>query len=323
MTTTLESQPTVVLNDSQTQNAQGGNDLKSSHDELDISYKMTWRTYIAVLSLTLAWSVTTFGTSGPNSTVRFQAATFPSEAQNSSWIANAPLFSMIVLVPIFGTLSDRYGKKWFVCVGSLIGLIGSVICGSAKSLNMIIAGQAINGIAIGSVSLGIPAAMEVVPAKARTVVFGFMLTLNGCAGAIMGVFVCMYRCCIICCFIYHLVAACVQNDVGSEGEGWRWGYYVEAILFGTVMILNTFLYNPPPTELRREQTARQVLKSIDFIGLGILASGLVLLVVGIVQGGTFYPWSSARIISMLVIGPVLLIVFGIYGKMSSESDNEN
>ena len=134
-------------------------------DDGNANYKMSWRTYAAVLSLTLGWGATTFGTAGPNSSIRFQAASFPTEAQNSSWIANAPLFSMIALTAVFGTLSDRYGKKVFISGGCLCGVIGSVICGAAKSLNMIIAGQAINGIAIASVSVTVPAAMESVPCE--------------------------------------------------------------------------------------------------------------------------------------------------------------
>ena len=80
------------------------------------------------------------------------------------------------------------------------------------------------------------------------------------------------------------------------------------------MVAIYFLYRPPPTGLRREMSARQVLRTIDFVGIIILVAGLVMITVALVQGGTFYPWSSARIIVLLVIGPVLVAVFGIYGK---------
>ena len=73
-------------------------------------------------------------------------------------------------------------------------------------------------------------------------------------------------------------------------------------------------YNPPPTEIRRTHASKEIWRSIDYIGLAILVAGLVILIVPLIQGGASYPWNSGRIIAMLVIGPCLLITFGLFGE---------
>lgn len=45
-----------------------------------------------------------------------------------------------------GSLADRFGKKWFILSGGVAGVIGNVVAGSAKSTEIIIAGQALNGL---------------------------------------------------------------------------------------------------------------------------------------------------------------------------------
>ena len=264
----------------------------------DVKYNMTWRTYSALVALSLAFSINTFTSAGPPSAIAYQVATFPADAANGSWIANAPLFPLIALTPIFGTLSDRYGKRWFIVSGCLVGVVGSAIAGSAKSMNMIIGGQAISGIATGLLQLTNPAAMEVVAAKNRPAAMGFQELTNGSLGATLSVVV---------------FAACVYTDPSGNGEGWRWGYNIQAILYAFYGILVFVFFKPPPTELRREHAAKEMWRSIDFIGLTLLVAGLVILIVPLVQGGTTYPWSSAQAISMLTIGPLLIIAFGIFG----------
>ena len=162
--------------------------------EDDSAYKMTWRTYMGSFSLALAFSINTFTSAGPPSAIAYQVATFPLEAADGSWIANAPLFPLIALTPIFGTLSDRYGKKWFLACGCLFGVVGSAVAGSAKNLGMIIAGQTISGVATSLLQLTNPAAMEIVAAKNRPAAMGFQELVNGSLGATLGVVVCMSSC---------------------------------------------------------------------------------------------------------------------------------
>jgi hypothetical protein len=73
-------------------------------------------------------------------------------------------------------------------------------------------------------------------------------------------------------------------------------------------------YNPPPTRFQREQSPKELFKSLDFVGITILTLGFVLTMIPLIWAGSIYPWKSAHVIAMLVVGPVLLISFGFYGS---------
>ena len=95
---------------------------------------------------------------------------------------------------------------------------------------------------------------------------------------------------------------------------WRWGFKVLGILDAVVVVVVLLFYNPPPTRFRRQQTFKTLLKSIDFIGIGLLSGGAALLTIALVWAGTTYAWSSAYVVPFLVIGPLVLVAFCFYGK---------
>jgi hypothetical protein len=64
---------------------------------------------------------------------------------------------------------------------------------------------------------------------------------------------------------------------------------------------------PPPVE--RKGTFKELLWKFDPIGNMFLAPGLICLLLALQWGGTKYPWSSSRVIALLVVGPVLLVAF--------------
>jgi hypothetical protein len=97
---------------------------------------------------------------------------------------------------------------------------------------------------------------------------------------------------------------------------------MQAILFGIAAIGILVSYNPPPTRFQREQDPKELFKSLDFIGIGILKTGFVITLLPLVWAGSIYPWKSSQVISMLVVGHVLLIVFGLYGSFSLNMKQE-
>lgn len=96
-------------------------------------------------------------------------------------------------------------------------------------------------------------------------------------------------------------------------SGWRWVYYLNAIFFGTCALGIITVYNPPPTRLRRELSTKTAFKSVDLVGLALLVCGVVLVVTALVWGGHTYPWSDAKVISLLAVGSASFFGFGIYG----------
>ena len=278
----------------------------------DEPYKMSWRTIGGFLALSLAWSGSSFGITGPNSSIGYMVADYPDQAHNASWIASAPLFCLVALPGLLGASSDRYGKKWFLMAGGLIAMVGALVEAFATSINMIIGGSALTGIGGSALILAVAAGMEIVPAKYRTLEAALMAIINGSLGIIGGVAICKSSLGLGASrreTNTGTVSACVQH-----GLGWRWGFKIQAILYGVGVVANGLFYHPPPTRLRKQQTLTAMLKSIDFIGIALLSCGAVLLTIPLIWGGSLYAWNSARVIPFLILGPVLLIVFSIYGE---------
>jgi hypothetical protein len=73
------------------------------------------------------------------------------------------------------------------------------------------------------------------------------------------------------------------------------------------------LFNPPPTRIRRSMSFFEIFKKTDYIGVLMLAVGAALLTIPLVWGGSLHPWNSAYVIPFLIIGPLIIIAFGIYG----------
>jgi MFS family permease len=324
MSDTSKEIPTMVeAVEGQTQDNDTLPELSLSDEEYQ-PYHMSWRTGLAVLSLSVLFGVTTFAITGPNFAISNMVETFPAGAKNAVWIADAGLVAAVSIPNMVGPTSDRYGKKWFLVVGPLLSLVGAVVAGKSKNLNTIIGGQALGGFGSSMAIAAVPAGMEVVPAKYRPMVFAVMATFNGLLGAVAGPFVCKF---ISLPYTTNttllgvLDAACIEHQIGGI-EGWRWGFFIQAILFGVAAIGILVSFNPPPTRFQREKASSELFKSLDFIGIGILTTGFLITLLPLIWAGSIYPWKSSQVIAMLVVGPVVLIIFGLYGSFSPNMKQE-
>lgn len=74
----------------------------------------------------------------------------------------------------------------------------------------------------------------------------------------------------------------------------------------------------PPTfddKYQHKKTKRQVLADFDYIGLILLVGGLVIFLMGISWGGSYYAWKSVHVITTVVIGFLTLVAFVLYESL--------
>ena len=196
---------------------------------------------------------------------------------------------------IQGSLSDRFGKKIFMVGGCALGIAGSLISATAHSVQRIIGGNILSGVATAGCIISIAANQEITPNKIRPYVMGFNQAVASLM-ALMGTF---------------SAAAFVKNNTGGAG-GWRWAYYLNAIVFGITGLGIAATYFPPPTKMRRENYVKSLVASVDYVGILLLAGSLASLIIGLTWGGSTYPWSSGHVVAPLTVGCVGLLSFGIY-----------
>ena len=196
-----------------------------------------------------------------------------------SWIFTSYLLTMAVTTPIFGKVSDLYGRKPVFIYGSAVFLIGSLLCGFSQDMTQLIVFRAIQGIGAGAV---IPVTFTIIgdiySLKERGKVQGLLSSVWGISsliGPLLGGY-----------FVDYL--------------SWRWifGFNVP---FGLLSIWLIHRYLDEKKVVRKAK--------IDIAGAGLFSVGMTLLLLALALGGQAYPWSSAVIIVLLVTSVVLLAAF--------------
>ena len=178
------------------------------------------------------------------------------------WISDAGGIICGVGLLIVGRVGDIVGRRYFLIAGQIVGVAGSVICAKATSINMLIAGSAIYGVA-STTQLTFPYIIqELVPNKHRGVVQGAMIVgVLPFAG------------------FGSLIA---REFINSPHLGWRWCYWLNVIFNGVALVLLTLCYFPPTLKQMHSQlTWQKELKRLDWGGMLLFAAGQVLILLAL------------------------------------------
>ncbi|WP_082725788.1 MDR family MFS transporter [Limnochorda pilosa] len=185
-----------------------------------------------------------------------------------AWVFTAYMMASAITVPIYGKLSDVYGRKPFYVIGLSLFLLGSVASGAVRSMGQLIAARAFQGLGAGAM-LSMPRATigDIFNPRER--------------GRWMGVISSVFG-----------IASIVGPAVGgwiTDNLGWRWVFYINLPV--ALLALGAVLYALPT--VRTEHRAR-----IDWTGSTLLVVGLVLLLLALTWAGVQYPWGSPRILGL-------------------------
>ncbi len=205
-----------------------------------------------------------------------------------SWVFAVYLLTTAVSTPIFGKLSDMFGRKVIMSVGMVLFLGGSALCGVSQSMVMLIAFRAIQGLGAGAV---LPVAITIVgdifELEERARVQGFLSSIWGIAG-IFG----------------PLVGGFLVDTLS-----WHWIFYIN-IPFGGLAILMIWLF-------LHEQFERKPHR-IDYWGAITFALGIAALLLALLTGGQQLAWSSPIIIGLFAAFLLFITLFVMVQLRSAE-----
>ncbi|KAJ3234996.1 hypothetical protein HDU81_000941 [Chytriomyces hyalinus] len=203
------------------------------------------------------------------------------------WIGSAHMLSSCALCTMYGKLADIFGRKLAFLVAVVVFEVGSLVCGIATSMGMLIAGRAIAGVGGGGImSLVLIMLSDIVSIQDRGKYQGFI------GGT-------------------YSIASVIGPLVGGafvDNLSWRWCFFINLpIGFITFLIVMFLLKLPAP-----EGNFMDKLRRVDFIGITLLTISIVLLLVPLQLGGAEWAWGAWYTILCFVLSCVFFVVFGIY-----------
>jgi EmrB/QacA subfamily drug resistance transporter len=203
---------------------------------------------------------------------------------NQAWATTAYLVTSTVSTPLYGKLSDMYGRKKFYLFAISIFLVGSMLSGMANSMEELAAFRAVQGLGAGGLmALAFAIIGDIVPPRERAKYQGYFMAVFGIssvAGPVLG----------------GLLAG---QDRLLGFDGWRWVFYVNLpIGIVALAVVSRFLNIP---HLRKEH-------KVDYLGAITLVLGITSLLLVAEQGRT-WGWGSGKALACYVIGGVLLAGF--------------
>jgi EmrB/QacA subfamily drug resistance transporter len=201
-----------------------------------------------------------------------------------AWATTAFLITSTIATPLYGKLSDMYGRKPFILFAIGIFIAGSVLCGLAQSMYELAAFRAIQGIGAGGLfSLAFAILGDIVPPRERAKYQGYFLAVFGTSsvlGPVLGGFF-----------------AGADSILGITG--WRWIFYINVpIAFAAFLVVMRVLHIP---HTRRE-------RRVDWPGAVALVIALVPLLT-VAEQGRIWGWGSGRSLLCFGIGAVGLVLF--------------
>jgi EmrB/QacA subfamily drug resistance transporter len=200
-----------------------------------------------------------------------------------TWVSTAYLLTSTVTVPIYGKLSDLFGRKPIFLFGIVLFLAGSALSGASQDMNQLIAFRAFQGLGAGAL---MPIAIAVV---------GDLFTprergkWQGVTGAVWG--------------LSAILGPTLGGSI-TQYSTWRWVFYVNLPVGIAAMLVLIFLM---PTLRGKSQKV-----SIDYTGAALLVLGTVPLLIGFTWAGTQYAWNSPQIIGIFAGSVIVLAGFVIY-----------
>ena len=204
------------------------------------------------------------------------------------WLFSVFLLATAVTVPIFAKLSDSYGRKPVMITGIAVFLVASVLCGFAWSMPALIAFRALQGLGAGAIQ---PTCMTIIgdiySLAERAKVQGYVASV----------------------WAISSVVGPTLGGVFVEVLDWRWIFFVNVplALVAGWMILRHF-----------HESIERVKHRVDVAGAVLLTIGASLVILGLLEGGVLWSWTSLPGIGVPAVGILLLVAFGFVERRAAE-----
>jgi EmrB/QacA subfamily drug resistance transporter len=204
------------------------------------------------------------------------------------WLFSAYLLAQAVSVPVYAKLSDTIGRKPIMLIGIGLFLLGSILCGVAWSMPVLIAFRVVQGLGAGAVQpMAITIAGDIYTLAERAKVQGYLASVWA---------------------VSSVVGPTLGGVFAALGI-WRGIFLVNIplCLVAGWMLVRSF-----------HENIERVKHRVDYLGAGLLTVSLTLLILGALEGGQAWAWDSAISIAVFAGGALLFAAFILVERRAAE-----
>lgn len=205
-----------------------------------------------------------------------------------SWVVTAYLLSATVCTPLYGKVSDMYGRRAVLQSAVVVFLVGSLLAGVAQTMPQLVAFRGIQGMgAAGLMTMTFAVIGDIVSPRQRGRYIGLLAGVWAFAsviGPLIGGFL-------------------------VDRASWRWVFLINLpVGLVALVVISSVLHLPT---IRRSHR-------IDVEGTLLLIVSVTCLLLALMWGGVDYPWSSPTIVGLILSGVVALVAFVVWETRAAE-----
>lgn len=196
-----------------------------------------------------------------------------------SWVVTAYLLTSTAATPLYGKISDLFGRKLLFQTAIVLFLLGSILSGLSQNMGELIAFRAVQGLGGGGIFAMVMAIIgDIVPPRDRG-------KYQGLIGAV---------------FAAASVLGPLAGGFFTDSLSWRWIFYVNVPIGIVALIVTSIVLKLPVNKTKHH---------IDFLGSALVAAAVTGVLLITVWGGNTYAWTSPTIIILAVVSVVLVAAF--------------
>ena len=211
-----------------------------------------------------------------------------------AWVTTAYLITSTISTPLYGKLSDQYGRKPFYLFAIVVFVLGSVLCGTAQSIYELAVYRAVQGLGAGGLmSLAFAIVGDLVPPRERGRYQGWFMAVFGVSSVLGPV----------------LGGAFAGQERLVGIDGWRWIFYLNVPIGLVALVVVSRVLTLP----RKTSDAR-----IDHLGAALLTTTIVPVLL-VAEKGREWGWSSGLTVGLTALSVASLVLFVLRERAVGEA----